>query len=249
MNNLTDFHIHIDYFKNYNEMFHSLDKNRTYALFVTNLPEIFQKCRNEFPDSKYIKLGLGYNPQLADKYKFNKKIFDDMLPHTKYVGEVGLDYSKGIIRSKSEQQRAFDYICYQSAKTKKIMSIHSRMAEDDVLSTLSSNHVELAVFHWYSGNKDMLFKIIDRGYYFSVNYSMLTSRKGLEFIKAIPIDRMLIETDAPFGKTSLRGTPYNLGEIYNQFSQKLGIDNFETIIYKNLKRLLLQQNEILKKQP
>ncbi|MBU8772014.1 TatD family hydrolase [Cytobacillus oceanisediminis] len=241
MNNLSDMHVHIDYFKNYKQMFNSFERNKTYALFVTNLPEIFQKCLNNFSVSKYVKLGLGYNPQLVETYPFNQRLFDSMLPLTKYVGEVGLDYSKEFVHTKMAQKKAFDYICYQSAKTKSIMSIHSRGAERDVLTTLKANGVEHAIFHWYSGNKEEAHKILEQGYYFSVNYSMLSTRKGFEFIKSIPMDRLLIETDAPFGKTHLRGISYNLPEIYDQFSKKLGVEKIENIIYKNLSTLLLKQ--------
>lgn len=246
MNNLSDMHVHIDYFKNYKQMYNLFETNETYALFVTNLPEIFQKCLNEFSDSKYVKLGLGYNPQLVETYPFNQRLFDSMLPLTKYVGEVGLDYSKEFVHAKVAQKKAFDYICYQSAKTKSIMSIHSRGAELDVLTMLKTNEVEHAIFHWYSGNKEDARKIVDQGYYFSVNYSMLSSKKGFEIITSIPIDRLLIETDAPFGKTNLKSNHYNLPEIYNQFSKKLGVEKFEKIIYQNLKTLLLKQKESIK---
>ncbi|QFT87676.1 putative deoxyribonuclease YcfH [Bacillus sp. THAF10] len=246
MSNLSDMHIHIDYFKNYNQMYNSFERNKIYALFVTNLPEIFQKCIREFPDSKYVKLGLGYNPQLVEMYKFNQKLFEVMLPFTKYIGEVGLDYSKEFVHTKREQQKAFDYICSQSAKTKRIMSIHSRGAEADVLAMLRDNKVDYAVFHWFSGNKEIVYKIIEQGYYLSVNYSMLDSKKGFDIIKSIPIDRLLIETDAPFGKTNIKGNPYNLSEIYYQFSKKLDLEQFEEIIYNNLEKLLSKQKDSLK---
>ncbi|WP_027725922.1 TatD family hydrolase [Tuberibacillus calidus] len=245
MSNLSDMHIHIDYFKNYKQIYSSFERNKTYALFVTNLPEIFQKCRDEFLENKYVKLGLGFNPQLAEKYKFNRKLFNAMLPMTKYVGEVGLDYSKDSVHTKAEQQKIFDFICSESAKTKKIMSIHSRRAEADVLAILKNNKVEFAVFHWYTGTKELAYKIVDQGYYFSVNYSMLSSKKGFELIKTLPVDRLLIETDAPFGRANLKGNQYNLSEIYYQFSKKLGIDHFDKIIYKNLKSLLIKQRDSL----
>ncbi len=243
MSNLSDMHIHIDYFENYRQVYDSFEKNNMYALFVTNLPEIYQKCLNEFPVNKYVKLGLGYNPQLNAKYPFNKNLFDSMLQTTKYVGEVGLDYSKEFVHTKNAQNNAFDYICHQSARLNKIMSIHSRKAENDVLETLIRHDVEHAIFHWYSGDIESARKIAERGYYFSVNYSMLNSKKGFEVIKSLPIDRLLIETDAPFGKSNLKGVSYNLPEIYNQFSKRLNIDSFNDVIYRNLSSLLFKQQD------
>lgn len=222
-------------------MYDSFENNNMYALFVTNLPEIYQKCQSEFSESKYVKLGLGYNPQLIAKYPFNKKLFDSMILTTKYVGEVGLDYSKEFVHTKKAQNNAFDYICNQSARLNKIMSIHSRNAEIDVLNILIKNKVKHAIFHWFTGDKEVAFKVIEQGYYFSVNYSMLSSKKGLDFIRSIPLDRLLIETDAPFGKTYLEGKSYNLPEIYKSFSRELGVEKIEKVVYRNLMTLLLEQ--------
>lgn len=241
MAKLVDFHIHIDYYKNFREMYNYFEINEIYGLFVTNLPEIFEKCKKEFVENKYIKLGLGYNPQLAKNYKFNKDLFDNMLPFSKYIGEVGLDYSKEFVDSRIEQQNAFEYICKRAGESNKILSIHSRMAEKDTLDILVQNEVEFAVFHWYTGNNEVLEEIIRHGYYLSVNYSMLTSKKGLNIIKAVPSDRLLVETDGPFGKVNLRGKSYNLPVIYDEFEKRLGIENFSSLVFDNLKKLLSKQ--------
>lgn len=243
MPNLVDFHIHIDYYKNYREMYDYFIRNKTYALFVTNLPEIFERCKREFPESKYVKIAMGYNPQLAKTHSFNRVVFEKWLPHTKYIGEVGLDYSKEFIETKKEQQKVFQYICKRAGETNKILSIHSRMAEKDTLDILLENKVRFAVFHWFTGNQTILEKIINCGYYLSVNYSMLTSAKGISIIRAIPLDRILIETDAPFGKCNVKGKSYNLPLIYQEFEKRLGERNISTIVFNNLKKLLVEQQE------
>ncbi|MEM5014568.1 TatD family hydrolase [Niallia taxi] len=243
MANLTDMHVHIDYFEDYIQFFKAFEDKKIYALFVTNLPEIFKKCNQTFPSSKYVKLGLGFNPQLAGKYNFNKGLFDNLLSKTKYIGEVGLDYSNEFKAERATQRDAFEHISHQAGQLNKIMSIHSRKAEEDVLNILMNNNVKSAVFHWYTGKKETLFKILDQGYYFSVNYSMLNTKSGLEIIKLIPLDRLLIETDAPFGKTFISGVQYNLTEIYRRFSKKLGVESFEDQVFKNLSDLLLMNSK------
>ncbi|TVX91654.1 TatD family hydrolase [Paenibacillus agilis] len=245
MSNFVDFHIHIDYYKNYKEMFNYFLQTKTYALFVTNLPEVFEQCKREFPESKYVKIGMGYNPQLAITHDFNRALFDNWLPHTKYIGEVGLDYSKDFIEYKIKQQKAFQHICMKSGKANKIMSIHSKRAEQDILDILKENKVRFAVFHWYSGSEHLVEEIVRRGYYFSVNYSMLSTAKGFNIITSIPLERLLIETDAPFGKSNLGGRTYNLPLIYEEFEEKLKVKNFRSIVLSNLKRLLVEQQNQL----
>lgn len=52
--------------------------------------------------------------------------------------------------------------------------------------------------HWFSGSPAELQLAVDSGFYFSVNHKMVASKKGLSIIKAIPQDKLLTETDAPF---------------------------------------------------
>lgn len=237
--NYIDFHVHIDYFKNYHQIFNSYEKQKIYALFVTNLPEIYEKSINEFRQSKYVKLALGYNPQLTKKYKFNKKLFLKYIHTTKYIGEVGLDFSSEYKDCINEQINNFTFICSCVNRHPKIMSIHSRKAESEVLKILDENNIEFAVFHWYSGSINTIEEIKKRGYYFSVNYNMLKSKKGREILKEIPLDRILFETDGPFDCT--RGKATTIGKIsaiYKELGDFYCVDDMKKVVYNNLKTLL-----------
>jgi len=239
MSNLVDVHIHIDYYKNHQEIYNWFDVNKIYAVFVTNLPEIYEKCITTFRPSKYIAIALGYNPQFVGKYKFNNVIFDRNLERVKYIGEVGLDFSKEYIGYKSEQLEVFDYICKKTSKENKILSVHSRNAEEDVLSILIKNKVQFAIFHWYTGEVELIDKILRAGYYFSINSSMLYNNKGKKILDAISLDRVLIETDGPFGKLDNKPShPFYLSRAYKSFGEYFGIDDFDKAIFVNLKTLL-----------
>lgn len=99
---------------------------------------------------------------------------------TKFIGEVGLDFSVARSeKSRCKQKSVFKIICENSSGH--ILSIHSRLAERDVLEILRINKVENAIFHWYTGAKELIPQILDEGYYFSVNPAMLKSNKGKGF--------------------------------------------------------------------
>jgi len=242
MSNLVDFHFHLDYYKDYNEKYDYINKNKIYTLCVTNMPELYEQCINTFQSTDYIKFALGFNPQFAGTEKFKKTLFNKYLATTKYIGEVGLDYSKEHLCSKSKQWEIFDYICSATSGQNKILSIHSRNAEKDVLEILTKNKIKSAVFHWYSGKPDYINEIISHGYYFSVNYSMTKSKAGREIIKNIPINKILVESDGPFvqvqGKPS---TPEKLILTYKNLNDILS-KNITDIVYNNLKNLLVNNN-------
>lgn len=240
--NLIDFHVHIDYYENFHQIYDYYSNNRIYTLAVTNLPETYEKCIKSFKKSQYVKSALGYNPQFVGVERFNKRKFDQYFHTTKYIGEVGLDFSKGYANNKSEQLDVFDYIVSRCGKHNKIMSIHSRNAEDDVVRILKDHQVKFAVFHWYTGKIEKIGEIVDMGYYFSANIKMLESRKGLSIIKNIPLDRLLIETDGPFiDFKKQKITPDKLAEVYTLFKRALHVNDLEQVVFTNLKRLLLEQ--------
>ncbi|MGH4140482.1 TatD family hydrolase [Clostridium sp.] len=244
MNNLVDFHIHIDYYKDYLKMYNWFNNNKVYALFVTNLPGVYERCLSTFKDSKYVKFALGFNPQLAGTEKFSKQLFNRYLHTTKYIGEVGLDFSKKFNSHMNLQIEIFNYICKKSAEFNKILSIHSRNAEQEVLNILKINNIKFAVFHWYTGDLNLIDKIIEEGYYFSVNSSMLRNEKGRNIISRIPIERILIETDGPFGKFNNKPvSPESLDDIYSSFEQVLNTRELRKIVFNNLETLLKYQQD------
>ena len=58
------------------------------------------------------------------------------------------------------------------------MSVHSRKAEKEVFELLQEYEIKNVIFHWYSGPLNLIDKIIDAGYYFSINEAMTVSISG-----------------------------------------------------------------------
>lgn len=88
-----------------------------------------------------------------------------------------------------------------SAETpRRVMSIHSSaaaMCALDVLERTGCLDACICIFHWFSGSQEELTRAIDAGCLFSVNERMLKTKRGRAYARAIPENRLLIETDAP----------------------------------------------------
>ena len=56
------------------------------------------------------------------------------------------------------------------------------------------------ILHWFSGDGDELHRAVRAGCYFSVGPRMVATKRGREYAKQIPLDRLLLETDDPEGE-------------------------------------------------
>ena len=236
---LLDTHFHLDHYSNHEYWYREINKLEQYTLCVTNTPEIYYSCKKIYPESKFIKFALGFNPQQIQVVNFNKRLFLYQMSTTKYIGEVGLDFSKKYIDTKNKQMEVFDFICKESAVNHKILSVHVRNSEKEAFDIMKKNNVTKAIIHWYSGSIKMMQQYIDAGYYFSVNANMCKTNTGKNIISAIPIDRLLVESDGPFTKIEFRKyNPTDLGKTYDLINSIIKEKNFEHIIYDNFNSLL-----------
>ena len=61
---------------------------------MTNLPILFEKYNSLYNGFKYIRFALGFHPELLIDYSYQLEIFIKNIKYTRYIGEIGLDYSK-----------------------------------------------------------------------------------------------------------------------------------------------------------
>ena len=127
----------------------------------------------------------------------------------RYIGEVGLDFSARFAGSEPLQIQALIRLCdtlVQNSLAGRVISIHAVRSAGTVLDVLESHGLLIPnpdspaiIFHWFSGTSDELAHARNAGCYFSVNERMLASKRGREYVQQIPLDRLLLETDAPAG--------------------------------------------------
>ena len=200
-----DTHAHIDLYKDINHSLEYIEKSKSYTIVVTNLPALYKKYILEHKNLHYIRFSLGLHPQLAIQYKNQLPLFNELAETSRYIGEVGLDFAKGIIREQLDIFEKIVNVCENYGN--KIISVHSRKSAKQVVDIIGKSNNTI-ILHWFSGTVGELERAIQAGYYFSVNSDMLSTKKGIDLIKRIPPSRLLYESDAPF--TRLLKEKYDL---------------------------------------
>lgn len=237
-----DSHCHLDLDKIIQKNIQTIEKNQIYTLAMTNLPSLFSRLNNII-SSNYIRVSLGFHPELILEYKDLIPLMWDYLDKTRYIGEVGLDFSINKTSLDRDIQLKFfkTLLLKCNKKGGKIISIHSRKAENEIEEIIPTKFNGIIILHWYTGNIGTLKKLIDKNVYFSINKRMLSTKKGRNLILNIPIERIIIESDYPF--TNEKQTFYlkeDLDDIFLGISQikKLELDFTINIINSNFIKII-----------
>ncbi|MCP9208533.1 TatD family hydrolase [Streptomyces sp. HD1123-B1] len=123
------------------------------------------------------------------------------LDQVRGVGETGLDYFRTGPEGMAAQEYSFRRHIGIAKDHGKALVIHDRDAHDDVLRILAEEGTpETVVFHCYSGDAAMAEVCAERGYYlsFAGNMTFKNAQPLRDALAVAPLDRVLVETDAPF---------------------------------------------------
>ena len=117
------------------------------------------------------------------------------------IGEIGLDYHYPE-PAKEIQQQWFRRQLNLAADVKKPVIIHSREACQDTLACMRAEHAEQigGVIHCYSYSKEAAQEFLKMGFYFGFGgvVTFKNAKKAVEAVEAIPIEKILLETDCPY---------------------------------------------------
>lgn len=235
---LIDTHFHLDFYQNHKYWYNWINLHKQYTICVTNSPQLYFSCTQLYPETNYIRFALGYNPKNCVDDPFRKDFFMSELLKASYIGEVGLDFSKKYNATINQQIENFEFICNAITMKPKIMSIHVKQSENEILRILKAYNLSKVIIHWYSGSLRDLSKLVDWGCYFSVNSNMCLSQKGKMILSKIPIDRILVESDGPFSKiNNQKYTPDKLEDIYSILENTISCKDILYIINNNFAEL------------
>ena len=224
MPTLIDTHCHVNLYPNGEAVVQEVEQDRMEVIMVTTEPDAFE---NHAVQSARIHPALGLLPQEINRLAPELDRFLGLLPQTRYVGEIGLDYVTECEAERALQREVFTRILSGCAEAgDKVISIHSRRAADDVIACIGRDFPGKVILHWFSGSVRNVEAA--EGIYFSINPAMIRSRSAKKLIRAMNPDYILTETDGPYVQVDDRNArPSDVKRVINWLAQEWQVD-FET---------------------
>ena len=200
---------------------------------------------------EYIYAAVGVHPSdildlNEDTFAWLKKQTSD--EKTVAVGEIGLDYYWDKEPQVQENQRMWFARQLELARETGLpVIIHSRDAAEDTMKVMKEAHAEeiSGVIHCYSYSKELAQEFVKMGYYIGVGgvVTFKNAKKLVQTVEAIPLERILVETDCPYmAPEPHRGTrndSSNIPYVIAKIAQIKGItpEQVEAVTEENAYRL------------
>ena len=178
----------------------------------------------------FASVGLHPNSDVKQEPQVDELVSLARSPEVVAIGETGLDYYRSTGELDWQRQRFRNHI--QAAKqAQKPLIIHSREARPDVINILKEEGAEAigGVMHCFVDNWETAQQAMDLGFYISFSgiVTFKNAREVQEVAKKVPIDRLLVETDAPYltpvpyrGKPNLPAYVRHVAEFLAELKQE-----------------------------
>jgi len=167
---------------------------------------------------------LGYHPTEGTDYEGVLKLIEKNREKIVGIGEAGLDYHwESDLRKRDQQKVIFARFIDLAEETKLPLVIHSWDAEPDCFQMVRGRKVA-CVFHCFSGTVELAKQIVERGFYISFSTHVCFSKQHKKLAKAVPLESMMLETDAPFlGPDRERNMPWNIKLSAERIANEKGV--------------------------
>ncbi len=213
---LFDVHAHLSFPEFSRDLDEVLNRAFTEEVFVVNCTVSPNEAPSALDIAKrfekvYWTIGLSPSDETESSVNETIRLMKKHIRDIRGVGKVGLDYYWVKKEDKRKQQRIFfKKFIDASNELKMPLVVHSRDAEEDTLRILEDKRAK-ALLHCFSGSIDEAKKAVDLGCLISIPTSIAHSKKKKELAKAISLENIVLETDAPY----LAPTPKTRNEPAN----------------------------------
>ncbi|MEM0020640.1 MAG: TatD family hydrolase [Fervidicoccaceae archaeon] len=155
------------------------------------------------------------------------------------LGEIGLD--KKFVPSTYELQlRAFERFLQAARENDAVINLHAAGAWQEVAELVIKKDISKALFHWYTGPPDLMYRLQDFGYFISFNVAAVIQKKHAELIRTAKLDNVLTESDGPYTYRGQKLTTDRIPVLLEFLAKEVGIDleKMREIVLKNALKLL-----------
>lgn len=205
---MIDTHAHIDLENYEGKIDDVIAKAQQNGVFQVVVPSVnsksFKNIINLIEKHDSLYGALGVHPE--DLEGFGGQVLEEIAELSKHpkivaIGEIGLDYywDKSNIEG---QKEAFRMQIELAKRVKKPVLVHDRDAHEDTFKILKeTNAAEVGVvMHCFSGSVEFAKECVKEGFYIALGgvTTFKNAKKAKEVAKAVPLDRLLLETDSPY---------------------------------------------------
>ncbi len=213
----------------------------------TDLDVSAENCLKMSENHNFCYTAVGIHPELVEtkQMQLNEARLLELVKRPKVVaiGEIGLDYYWST-EHKDSQKAIFRRQCELANELNLPVIVHDREAHGDTLDILREVKPSGSL-HCFSGSREMALELVKLGMYIGVGgvVTFNNARKLVETVEAVPIERLLLETDAPYlSPVPFRGKTCHSAYIYYTAMKvaeikKLSVDEVLKITSDNAREL------------
>jgi TatD DNase family protein len=242
---LIDAHAHLDkYGDALNSALSEIEQRRIYTWAVSMDVPSYRQTLEIAARSKWVLPTFGIHPKMAPHYASDLKALDGSIENSAALGEIGLDFHW--VREREHyaaQKKVLEYFLAAAREQGKVVNLHTKGGEKEILELLDRYGLTQSVIHWYSGPLDILRGLIEFGAYFTFGVELLTSEKIRDIARAVPSRQILTETDNPGGLrwlTGELGMPQIVLRVVDELARVKEMDGeaLEKTVEENFRRLM-----------
>lgn len=198
----------------------------------------------------FVYAAVGIHPEnINESWNNDLSVIQELAqtePKVRAIGEIGLDYYwEKDEHARARQQVVFARQMELARELNMPVIVHDRDAHGDCMEITRRYPEVRGVYHCYAGSVEMARELLRLGYYLSFTgvITFKNARRAIEVIREVPIDRLMIETDAPYmtpepfrGRRNSSLYVYRMAETIAEI-KGMSAEEVERITTENGKRL------------
>ncbi len=248
---LIDAHTHLDHYtEKLPAVMAEIEHHRIFTISNSTNPESYQRNLEIADNCRWVLPTFGIHPWEAQDFV---DTLDEALPLIKrspLIGEIGLDFHW--VENSAHypaQRKVFNFFLAQAVAQNKVVNLHTKGAEAEILGWLDRYNLKRVIIHWYSGPLDIFRIMVQRGFYFTVGVEVEHSAHIQTLVKHLPLSQLLTETDNPGGWewfTGQPGMPHHINNVIEKIAalKQESSASIQKAVRQNLVRLFAGDQNI-----